>query len=141
MVKSVQAKLNSLETVTEDRKRTNDVDKSSSRDNFVRSAVSKRLTDYSSPLNEVLGKLLVHAIELMHVTSQDLEFRLLGRIVLLKRNREALKERLVHNLRADEAAIVATLTLRISSGKDIEADSREDLLASLLDMVGLTLHD
>ena len=141
MVKAVQAKLDSLDAVTEDCKRANNMNKSSSRDNFVRSTVSERLANNISPLDKVLSELHIFAIELLHIATKDLQLNLLRRIVLLERNREALKERLVHYLCADKAAIITTLTLGISSSEDIEADSRKDLLTSLLDMVGLTLHD
>ena len=60
---------------------------------------------------------------------------------MLKGDRETLKECFVEHVGANKTTVIATLTLGVSSGKDVETSSRRHLTTDLLQEDTLALKD
>ena len=129
-----------LHAILEDAEGVNDVFQPSRRDHLGGRTVAVRLADDVCPLAEGICELLVGGITLTHDGLHDLLLDGDGRVVLLNRDAEPLKERLVQNRRACEAfAVVAALPLRVGRGEDVEPRSRKHLAVHLLQIDAATL--
>jgi len=133
LVKPIQGKPNRLLLVGEDAERPDDIDQTTSRNDLVQCALRKPLADGFSPSRQVVGKVIVAAIPLHHLTNQDASLHRLGSILLLVGKSKAIKERLVLNAGSDESVIAHAVTLGVGRSDNHEAGSRNDKFRNLLE--------
>ena len=133
VVKAVDAHLDCFCFVTKDAIGTDDVDQAASGDDLFDTTIIEGLTDDVCPVSQTLTEVSVVDTQRSSNTLKDLLLSLRGRILLLEGDRETLKERLIQDIGADEASIVRTLTLGVSSGDDVETSSGFDPLTNLLE--------
>ena len=116
-------------------------------DDLVHDVLLERLANKVSPTNEIRDERVIAQAKRFGVLRQDARFHLRISVVLFVRERETVKERFVHVVRAHEATVIAALALRVRSRHDGEAFRRAHVLADLRNVLalafkhGLEAHD
>ena len=109
------------------------MDETASGDDFGQSTFIEGLTNNISPSHQFINKLFCFNTRSTKNIVEDLSLGFLSRIFLFHSDRETLKERFVHNVGTDKAAIVRTLTLGVCCSNHIETIFRMNKAINLLE--------
>lgn len=123
---------NRLRLIAEDRPRRNRVDQATSRDEGVAATRLESFAGDIRPSDEQFGELRIDLAVRLHALDDDLVFLRRGRVLLLNRQGEAVEERLIEDIRADELAVVRPLPLGVGGRHNGEAGSGAHDLPGLL---------
>ena len=142
-VKTIQAERQRPLLITEDGIRLDDMDKTACRDKILDPFLEIRDADRFRPAGQRLEERLVFVgrcrAQLLERTLENFLLHVDGRIRLLNRNRESLKERLIQEVRADKAAVIRPTSFGVRRREDGEAGTRRNRDTEFLDGQRTTL--
>ena len=111
--------LDCLEAITEDAPGGHGILEATSRNDLVHGTVEERLADDLRPLAEVHGEFFVRLrIAGTHPLDENLLLSTATGVLLLHREREAVKECFVQHVGADESSVIGALALGVGSGEN-----------------------